>query len=134
MTANWIQKYRKFIMHDQQVFTTICKFCLTLKIQSNSPTKKFLKFDHMFSVIWIDVEYYLIIFNIYFVHKTLRKLWRGNNFLNLINGIYKKTRTRITFSAKTKIKARILPFNILLELPANAVSVCAHTQKVYGHG
>ena len=45
-----------------------------------------------------------------------------------------KTRTRITFSAKTKIKARIHPFNILLEVPANAVSVCAHTQKVYGHG
>lgn len=51
MTANWIQKYRKIHMHDWQCSTTICKFCLTLKIQSNSPYYKIFKFDYMVSVI-----------------------------------------------------------------------------------
>ena len=100
MTVNWIQKIQEnyntwsvSIYHNLQV--------LTLKIQSNSPITKFLKFDSMFSVVWIDVEYHLIIFNIYFVHKILNKLWRGSNFLRLINGIYKNSRTGITFSGKT---------------------------------
>lgn len=64
------------------------------------------------------------------MYKNLRNLGIGSNFLNLINGIYKKTRTSITFNGKTLdtllLRSRSrqgysLPYSVSLEVLASVV-------------